>query len=311
MADATYYSLGSKKTFNKALRHFFKVSELVDEVESKNNIADIINDELDEEEISPEQVLPIIGAIIRDKFNYSYKSIDMFKNVSDFKKVITETEKWTAMDIVLIYVKSNGNIVLINPKNETHWEEVGKLKERQLLVVYSKYIKEDDGNEKLEKEAIDAVLGLLAGKDVYINNDFIDKTVQIKKSVPRKAASTPTATATGSLTGKKCSTPRYSVQVSNELFHNGNVEAWKKILESYKAIFPDLEVSVYYEGEKINDINALFQWGKVKHGGLIFFQVTGENILGVSKLQKYLFEGASQRYEAFLHGSIGSVLNLF
>ena len=29
-------------------------------------------------------------------------------------------------------------------------------------------------------------------------------------------------------------TPLYGVVVTNELFHNGNVEAWKKIIESYE-----------------------------------------------------------------------------
>ena len=106
-------------------------------------------------------------------------------------------------------------------------------------------------------------------------------------------------------------TPRYSIQVTNELFHNGNVEAWKKIVESYKMKYFDLDVLVWYENERINDINALFKWGKVKHGGLIFFSVVGESIQDVSKLQRYLFEGASPRFEVFLRGGIGRVLDLF
>ena len=106
-------------------------------------------------------------------------------------------------------------------------------------------------------------------------------------------------------------TPKYSVQVTNELFHNGNVEAWKRIIESYKASFPDLDVMIFYENEVINDINTLFKWGKVKSGNLIFFQVVGENIMGVSKLQKYFFEGASPRFEQFLKLGVGRILKLF
>jgi len=49
----------------------------------------------------------------------------------------------------------------------------------------------------------------------------------------------------------------------------------------------------------------------VKTGGLIFFQVTGENIRNVSKLQKYLFECASPRFEQFLKRGVGKVLKLF
>jgi hypothetical protein len=58
----------------------------------------------------------------------------------------------------------------------------------------------------------------------------------------------------------------YSVVVQNELFHNGNVDAWKRIVASYKTRYPDLEVFIYYDGERIVDINSLFKWGKVKHG---------------------------------------------
>jgi len=101
------------------------------------------------------------------------------------------------------------------------------------------------------------------------------------------------------------------VTVTNELFHNGNVEAWKRIIESFKVSHPDLDVLIFHEGEKINDINSLFKWGKVKHGDPILFQVVGENIRDVSKLQKYLFEGASPRFEQFLKIAVGKVLNLF
>jgi hypothetical protein len=106
-------------------------------------------------------------------------------------------------------------------------------------------------------------------------------------------------------------TPMYSVVVSNELFHNGNVEAWKRIIASYKAKYPALEVYIYYEGERILDINSLFKWGKVKHGSSIQFAVAGNEIKDVAKLQRYLVQGASSQFEAFLHGPVNNVLKLF
>jgi hypothetical protein len=106
-------------------------------------------------------------------------------------------------------------------------------------------------------------------------------------------------------------TPMYSVPVTNELFHNGNVEAWKRIIASYNAKFPALQVLVYYDGERIADINALFKWGKVKHGSTIQFAVAGDEITGVAKLQRYLAQGASPQFEAFLHGPVNAVLPLF
>jgi hypothetical protein len=78
--ETTYYSLASKSSFNKALRHFFAVNDAVGEIESKSNLADYINDLLDDEEIHPDQVLPIIGAVVRDKFEYSYYSYSVVKN---------------------------------------------------------------------------------------------------------------------------------------------------------------------------------------------------------------------------------------
>jgi hypothetical protein len=106
-------------------------------------------------------------------------------------------------------------------------------------------------------------------------------------------------------------TPMYSVLVSNELFHNGNVEAWKRIIESYRDKHPDLEVLVYYDQERITNLNALFKWGKVKHGSTIQFAIAGEKISDVAKLQRYLTQGASHMFEAFLKGPVNSVMALF
>ena len=105
--------------------------------------------------------------------------------------------------------------------------------------------------------------------------------------------------------------PMLSVVVTNELFHNGNVEAWKRIIDSYTTKYPDLQIWVYYDGEKITDINALFKWGKVKHGSCIQFVVVGEEIKDVPKLKRYFTQGASPMFEAFLQGAPGAVLNLF
>ena len=194
--------------------------------------------------------------------------------------------------------------MLINPKNPDHWDKARELHQDNLCVIYVKYLKDED--KIIEKEAIKAIEEMISGKDVFINKQFIDatkvaKTVVKKKTSPQQQVSK----------GKRNVTPRYSVQVTNELFHNGNVEAWKKIIESYMNKYPDLEVSVFFEGEVINDINALFKWGKVNHGDHILFQIAGEHIQGVSKLQKYLFEGASPRFEQFLKIAVGQILNLF
>ena len=106
-------------------------------------------------------------------------------------------------------------------------------------------------------------------------------------------------------------TPMYSIPVTNELFHNGNVEAWKKIIQSYTTKYAGLDVYVFYEGERIHDINTLFKWGKVKHGSAIMIAVAGDDIKDVAKLQRYLKQGASHMFEAFLKAQVGAILNLF
>jgi hypothetical protein len=70
-------------------------------------------------------------------------------------------------------------------------------------------------------------------------------------------------------------------------------------------------VFVFYEGERIHDINTLFKWGKVKHGSAIMIAVAGEAILDVAKLQRYLRQGASPAFEAFLRFPVNTILNLF
>ncbi len=106
-------------------------------------------------------------------------------------------------------------------------------------------------------------------------------------------------------------TPMYAVVVTNELFHNGNVEAWKRIIESYNTKYPNCEVFVYYDGERITNLNSLFKWGKVKRGTCIEFKVAGETIVDVAKLQRYLRQGASHLFEAFLKFPVNTILPLF
>ena len=139
-------------------------------------------------------------------------------------------------------------------------------------------------------------------------------------SLPAYAAPAATPSAAAAASGlapaapsgaPKRMTPMYAIPVTNELFHNGNVEAWKKIIQSYTTKYPGLDVFVFYERERIHDINTLFKWGKVKHGSSIMIAVAGDDIKDVAKLQRYLKQGASHMFEAFLKAQVGAILNLF
>ncbi|MGQ9631916.1 MAG: hypothetical protein ACUVXI_16635 [bacterium] len=293
-----FNNLGTRVGFNRALRHFRKVTDILGLMERGANLADLVNELVEKKEIYNEQVAPILNAVLVDKFDYAYKSLNIPITLREFDKITEEVGRWTAMDLVLSYAHPQLGLSLINPKNPNHWERVSELKENELLVVYARYIgSEAKDGRALAESSIESFKELLQGNYEIRNDDYIDHQVKARK-IERKEVVV------------KRMTPRYSVQVTNELFHNGNVEAWKNIIESFKATHPDLEVFVYHGGELIHDINSLFKWGKVKHGDSIFFSIGGDNIRDVSKLQRYLFEGASHRFEAFLKKDVNRVINL-
>lgn len=142
--------------------------------------------------------------------------------------------------------------------------------------------------------------------------DIVKASMAAKRSAPAAQSPEQIAPKVAAVSsGPVKSTPMYAVVVTNELFHNGNVEAWKRIIESYHTKYPNLEVFVYYDGERIVDLNSLFKWGKVKRGTCIEFKVVGENIVDVAKLQRYLRQGASHLFEAFLKFPVNTILPLF
>lgn len=300
--------LSSRAGFNLALRHFKKVLAFSAEIEEGENLADLLNEALDESEIQENQIRPMMNSLLVQKYNYAVKSHNLRDMVTLSETSLDILKKWTAIELVLIYYNPSSEISVINPKNRANIEAVLPLVKDELVVCYAGSISGDIPEETL-KSAIDDFYKVLYGDSVAIRDDYQNKaenktTAPVKKEVVEKA---PVVASSG----KRRVTTKYSVNVTNEVFHNGNVEAWKKIIDSYTTAYPGSEILVWYEGEKINDINALFKWGKVKHGCPIMFSVAGEEIKDVSKLKKYLFEGASSRFEAFLRGAVGSVLDLF
>jgi len=139
--------------------------------------------------------------------------------------------------------------------------------------------------------------------------DLAKAAAKAPARAPAKATASAKASAGGG--GPVRMTPKCSIVVMNECFHNGNVEAWKRIVASYNSAYPDLKVFIYYDNERIMDINSLFKWGKVKHGNIIEFAVAGKDIKDVAKLKRYLEQGASPQFEAFLRGPVNTIMKLF
>jgi hypothetical protein len=313
------------------------------------NLGDVLY-ELGDDDLSGERAALLLRMLLVDKLGYKSVSSNLASVVSDPSRLAAEFEKWKGVDLIVAYHHPEMGLLVANPKIAEELADFGQLKKRELLVIYAGKggTAADENCLKAAELALDLFAGsktkvppaLLRGnftvrklKKAGVKEDPPPRKEKAapqrraKAAKPakggRKAAPAPapeaqrvaapvvTATAAAIPKGPMKMTPRYAVVVQNELFHNGNVEAWKRIVASYKAKYPALEVFIYYEGERILDINSLFKWGKVKHGSAIEFAVAGAEIKDVAKLQRYLSQGASHQFEAFLHGPVNNVLRLF
>jgi hypothetical protein len=336
-------TLSTREGFNQSLRHFKLVLEIINDFEKKYNLADIMNELILAKKIVSVQIKPIIFSLLVDKYGYSYSSFNMEDTIEKFDKIVEEVSKWKAVDIVLAYFHPELGVVPINPKIPAHFEAARNLKKNELVTIF---VGEFDKTEKkkLYEDVIEAIKTLLKGKTKTGPPSFkkgsltykkvskkevveeeplpvqkrVQKGRQLRKSTYKPDEKETVKKAVKEPVEQKVvppkrmrMTPMYGIIVTNELFHNGNVEAWKKIITSYEHTYPVNRVLVFYDGERINDINTLFKWGKVKRGTAIMISVVGEVITDVAKLKRYLMQGASHRFEDFLHGPPNQILRLF
>jgi len=322
--------LSTRSGFNSALRHIKKTMEIASDA-GAGNLGDIIY-QLDDEELTGGRAGLLLSMLLVDKLGYKTASKNLSAAVGDLGVLAEEFGKWNGVDLVAAYYHPEMGLLVANPKVAEELAAFGEMRKRELLVVYAGLQgKETDDNCQ---KAANLALSLFEGEKVTVPAAITNGKFAVKKvSKPKKSAevkegkakavkaktgakrdSAPAkagASAVKPVSGPAKMTPRYAVVVQNELFHNGNVEAWKRIIASYKAKHPNLEVFIYYETERILDINSLFKWGKVKHGSAIEFAVAGDEIQDVAKLQRYLAQGASNQFEAFLRGPVNTVLKLF
>ena len=318
--------LARRSGYNLALRHFRTAQEFAADVGDGYNLADVLNAALREEQISEFQIRPIISVLLNEKFGYACGSENLKEKVEDIKNLSKVLETWTNIQVILVYSDTNDGIHILNPLEPDSWSGALPLAKDEHIVCYAGAVK--DVKDGVLESAVGDVFTLLYGgkvraKTAYRSVKTVKKQIKPERAVSEQEAEyeAPAETRTVQAPAPEAAAPaaggsrkltaKIAVNVTNELFHNGNVEAWKRIIESYKHVNPALDGLIWYEGERINDINALFKWGKVKHGVPILFSVAGENPRDLAKLRKYLFEGASQRFEAFLHGAPGSILQLF
>lgn len=330
MANVTknYEILSTRTGFNAAVRHVKSAVSIAETLTDKRNLADEIQGRLASEGLDAGRVAALLRMLLVDKLGYVSSSRNMEAAADDPSSLAAEIARWNAVDLVLAYHHPDLGLLVANPKSAEQLAALGGLRKREFLVAYAgRFEKPADA---LCSKAASIVLDLMEGKKPKVPPELLKgdcswKPPKAKKDTPAapskrgrkpkaaepaKAGPAVPAPAPAPKTPARM-TPMYSVTVQNELFHNGNVEAWKRIIDSYKTKHPNLEVYIYYDGERIVNINSLFKWGKVKHGSTIQFAVAGNDIKDVAKLQRYLIQGASHHFEAFLRGPVSTVLKLF
>ncbi|MHC6202125.1 hypothetical protein ACYULU_02910 [Breznakiellaceae bacterium SP9] len=292
--------LAGRAGFNAALRYMRKASAIAARAGDEENLADILYRRNDEA-LQEERCGLLLQMLLVEKLRYKTASINLAKAVTAPESLALEFARWNNVDIVVAYHHPDAGLLAANPKVREQLLRFGALRKRELLVAYVG--RRSHAADDCCAKAACLVLALFEGKRPAIPAELYQGPF---------AASRPDQSPVIAKGGAKM-TSRYAVVVSNELFHNGNVEAWKRIIASYTAKHPDIQVSLYYEGERISTINALFTWGKVKHGSAIEFALAskgGSEIQDAAKLQRYLAAGASSRYEDFLAGPMNTALNL-
>jgi hypothetical protein len=341
--------LATRSGFNSAVRHMNKAIEIAGAV-GGSNLGDLLYERGDED-LSGERAGLLLRMLLSDKLGYKSFSSNLTSVAADIPALADEFAKWKAVDLVAAYHHPDLGLLVANPKLGEELANFGMIRKRELLVIFAgkggdpadelcgraaeiamllfegkkpkmppDLAKGPFAVKKLKKEAPEkppktpkqAKPGKAKAAKAPARKapETVEKPAAPKESA-RVAAPVVTSAAPAIAKGPVRMTPMYSVVVQNELFHNGNVEAWKRIVASYKAKYPALEVYIYYDGERIMDINALFKWGKVKHGSAIQFAIAGSDIKDVAKLQRYLIQGASHQFEAFLRGPVNNVLRLF
>ncbi|WP_010256829.1 hypothetical protein [Treponema primitia] len=290
--------LSTRSGFNSAVRYIKKTVKILETLETGENLSDILR-EPEYRDFSGANVLPLLRSLLMDKLGYQALSANPAAIAVDLPALAAEFAQWEAVDLVAAFHDPRF-LLIANPKNAAQLTALGKVRPRELLTVYAGNAIRDLP-QGLCLKAAETAIALFSGSQPDIPPELytaggnpVTCSADFSRRVPRVKM-----------------TPLYSVAVTNELFHNGNVEAWKRIIQSYNAKYPTLKVHVYYGDEPILDINSLFTWGKVKHGGSIQFAVSGSDIRDVARLRRYLAQGSSSKFEPFLESPEKGVLKLF
>lgn len=284
------------------------ITDIQSRLEKGRNLADIIWDMEASEHITKKQIPAIVHTLLIEKHQYSCLSFNLSATMADWRNIHQVVKTWDQFDTVIAYYHPQLDISLINPSNEEHWERIESLSVYELIVIFTKA--KDPLLREKEAKFLTDFKAICSGRFAENEKEYISDRVQAETTKTEPPAAAP-AEEQPEAKKKKRITPKYGVPVSNELFHNGNVEAWRNIIESYEKKHPGNTILLFHNGQRIKHISSLFKWGKVKTGDSIFFSIVGDEIKDVAKLKKYLYQGASESFNYFIKKDVNVVLSLF
>lgn len=299
-----YDIFSTRDRCNHVKRYFDAVFDIIYDFEGYENLANILHRYVAEELIQEKQLSAIISIILVDKYKYHYSSYNLENDITNFDSLIEEFRKWKAVDMMFVYFRPELGIYPLNPKNKAHWTRVKLLKQSELISLYAGRFQDTDGDQVFDV-ALEKAIHLLKGTKfktpaILTSGDFEEEEGEEEEEEATVAFFVEES-------------PFYGIPVTNDQFHNGNVEAWKKIIRSYTYTFRDVKVIIYYNREEVKDIDSLFQWGKIKPGTVINIKVIGKDLRSkrMSALVYHLKEGASPFFERYIKGNPRMILKLF
>src|SRR6056297_1289448 len=101
--ENTLNLLSRRAGFNAALRHFKSVNAFAADVSDGYNLADVLNEALEDGSVERYQVRSILNAILVDKLGYVTQSYNLEKTVEDAESVVEVTSSWGNVHLILCY----------------------------------------------------------------------------------------------------------------------------------------------------------------------------------------------------------------
>ncbi|HBE00983.1 MAG: hypothetical protein A2096_10040 [Spirochaetes bacterium GWF1_41_5] len=299
--------ISSRSEYNSYVRFFNKTMAASKSFSGRKKAAAVLKNLRDADGSSDGEIQTVIQAVLLDKLGYKCKSVNLPEDIT-VSPADGRFNSLEASDLFFTCYTSEGDMHILDPHDHNDFTPLLPLKKRTLLVIF---IQTDSRHEKMMNEAYSLLYKKAAGSAGKKNQAAKKKQPEIialpaplpPALQPVRAAEETAAPGPAAVPANIKSSEMASVQVTNELFHNGNVEAWKRIIASYENKYPGRKVNVFYDGEKIENIMSLFQWGKVKIGTCIMFTISGPDYPDIIKLKKYLHRGASPFFESFISGN--------